>query len=203
MQESQAVVTADPSQEVVGYIVNSGLSRQAQIAVRQIQDKLLEAFPSAIWAAPAESLHITLMDWTAPLVDYGQDKDKLFQTIRPKYTETLVSVLEGQSSIPIQFGAIEVHPGAIIIKGNDDGSHQRIRENFLKKITLLPGTKNPPQIVHSTICKFVKEIDLEDVKHALRDESIDLHEEVAEFRLVRESQIFLQKYEILNHFYLK
>lgn len=200
MQSSQAI---NPDQKVIGYIVNTGLSEQLQVVVRQIQDKLLEAFPDAIWAAPPESLHITLMDWTAPLVDYGQDKDELFESIKPKYMKALAGALDHQKSIPIQFDVIEVHPGAIIIKGRDDGSYQKIREKFLDQIALLPGTKEPPRIVHSTICKFMKDIDIEDVKRVLLDESIDLREEVAEFRLVRESKIFLQEYEVVERFQLK
>lgn len=202
MSNQQLTTPINPHQEVVGHIVNSGLSERAQVAVRRVQDKLETAFPEAIWSAPSESLHITLMDWTAPLVDYSCDKDELFRSLETEYTKALADSIKDQPPIHILFDSIEVHPAAIIIKGSDNGSYQRIRTRFLDKVDLSPGTKEPPQIVHTTICKFIKGIEVDAVKRALQNEVVHFEEDVSEFRLVRESRIFLQKYEVLRRFKL-
>lgn len=197
---SQVTIPIDPDQEVIGYIINSALSKTTQERIAQIQTKLSKAFPGAIWVAPPDSLHITLMDWSAPLVDYGQDKDELFRSFEAEYIQTLTEIIKAQQPIQITFDTLEVHPAAIIVKGYDDGSYQNIRKRFLEKITLTPGTKMPPQIVHTTICKFLKEINVDEVRHMLESEAILLEERVTEFRLVRETQIFLQSYKTLREF---
>lgn len=171
--------------------------------IDNIQTRLHEKFSGAIWVAPRDSLHITLMDWLAPLVDYGEDKDKLFHSVENRYIEALVEVLEGQRPIQVTFDTIEVYPAAIIVKGHDDGSYQRIREKFLEKVELLPGTKQPPKIIHATICKFLKKIDVSEVEDFVRQvKPLRFQEGVSEFRLARESQIFMLTHEVLRRFTL-
>jgi hypothetical protein len=202
MQE-RFTIPADPEQMVTGYIVNSGVSEGLYRQIDDIQTRLNERFPGAIWIAPRDSLHITLMDWLAPLVDYGEDKDELFHSIENRYIEVLAEALEGQRPIQVTFDTIEVYPAAIIAKGHDDGSYQRIRESFLEKVELLPGTKQPPKIIHATICKFLKKIDVSEVEDFVRQEPLRFQEEVSDFRLARESQIFMLTHEVLRRFTLR
>jgi hypothetical protein len=196
-------VPIDPTQAVIGYIVNTGLSEALYRPIRDIQAKLDARFPGAIWAAPQPSLHITLMDWSSPLAGYDQDKDELFRSVEGQYVSTLTEALKGQGPIPIAFDTIEAHPAAIIVKGHDDGSYQRIRDQFLSQVELLPGTKPPPHIVHTTICKFLQPIDVGEVEEFLRAETLRVQEIITEFRLVRETQIFLMQYETLRRFKLQ
>jgi len=202
MQERLTIPT-NPEQAVIGYIVNSGVSEGLYRQIHAIQTKLNDRFPGAIWTAPRDSLHITLMDWLAPLVDYGKNKDELFRSIENRYTEALAEVLGKQRSIQVTFDTIEVYPAAIIVKGHDDASYQHIRESFLEKIELLPGTKPPPTIIHTTICKFLKQIDVGEVEDLVHQAgSLRFQEEITEFRLARESQIFMLTHEILRRFTL-
>jgi len=202
MEHSNLTSPVNPEQSVVGYIINTGLSDHLADEVHKIQASLAEEFPGAIWSAPRKSLHITLMDWLAPLVDYGQDKDELFPSLESEYVNVLEDILKNQDSINVLFDRIEVYPAAIIIKGRDDGSYQRIRSQFLDRIDLLPDTKPPGQIVHSTICKFLQPINIDDIKSFAGSMSLAVSEEINEFRLARESQMFMQRYEVLRRFTL-
>jgi hypothetical protein len=202
MKHSNTTIPTNPEQSITGYIINAGLSDRLADEVHRIQASLAENFPEAIWPAPRESLHITLMDWLAPLVDYRQDKDKLFQSIESEYVSVLENILRSQKPINVIFDTIEVHPAAIIIKGRDDGSYQRIRKQFLDRVDLLPNTKPPGQIVHSTICKFLQPIDVGEIKSFVESMDLAVPEEISEFRLARESQIFMQRYEVLRRFIL-
>jgi hypothetical protein len=198
----QLTIPADPHQTVLGYLVNSSPSEKLYKTIHKIQTKLEKRFPGAIWIAPKDSLHITLIDWLAPLVDYGQDKDELFRSIKDDYTKVLAEILQHQAPIQVAFDTLEVHPTAIIVKGHDDGSYQRIRERFLENVELLPGTKPPPKIIHTTMCKFLEQIDVDEVANFLRNESLYIEEQVAEFRLARETQIFMLEHDILKRFSL-
>lgn len=202
MEHPNLTIPADTKQQVIGYIINSGLSDHLANEVRNVQTSLTEKFPEAIWATPLDSLHITLMDWLAPLVDYGKDKDEIFHSIENEYADVLQNILANQDPIKVMFDTIEVYPAAIIIKGHDDGSYQRIREQFLDRIDLLPGTKPPGQIIHSTICKFLQPTDINQVKAFVEGVNLAISEEVSEFRLARESQVFMQRYEVLRRFTL-
>ncbi len=198
----QHAISVDPRQAVIGYIVNSGLSEGLYRPIYDIQTKLIERFPGAIWGAPRQSLHITLMDWLAPLVDYGHNKDELFRSIEDEYTAVLTKALKQQAPILVTFDTIEVHPAAIIVKGHDDGSYSRIRDQFLSEVELLPGTKPPPAIIHTTIAKFLKPINVNEVADFVRHESLYAQEEILEFRLARETRVFMVEYEILRQFKL-
>jgi hypothetical protein len=196
----QLTVPADPNRQVTGYIVNTMISENAQRSILAIQRKIGYAFPDAIWLAPDTSLHITLLDLLAPLVDYGKDKDVLFGELQETYDKVLSEILLAQAPIDVTFDAIEVYPAAIIVKGHDDGSFERIRQQFLSKVDLLPGTKQPPSIIHVTICKFVKPISVDEVRTAVQYDTVSFKETVNTFQVARESQVFMLKYKTIKSY---
>lgn len=196
-------IPANPERPVHGYTINSGVSDRLAHEVHKIQTSLAENFPEAVWTAPRDSLHITLLDWLTPPVEYGQSKDDLFRSIESEYTHVMESIFRKQHSIEVVFDTIEVHPAAIIVRGHDDGSYRRIREQFLDRVDLLPGTKPPGHIIHSTIGRFLQPIDIEEVKSVIKGMSLVVPEKISEFRLVRERQDFMQRYETLRRFTLE
>jgi hypothetical protein len=202
MPQSPYTIPANLTQRVTGYIVNSALSDDAAVAIGNMQNRLNKSFPDVIWNVPRYALHITLMDWLAPLVDYGQNKDTLFDTYGNKYDETLTDILRDQPPIDVSFDALEAHPGAVILRGHDNGAYQNIRDQFARKTELLPGTKPAPSIIHTTICKFLGEIELADVKAILADSPISNQEKVSEFRLTRETQVFMLNFAVLKRYEL-
>ena len=189
--------------EVHGYLINVMLSGKAQAAAIELQKELEQSFPSGIWTPPSGSLHITIMDWLSPLVDYGRDKKELFKELGPGYMETLADILKDQGTIEIAFNRIEAFPDAVIIKGQDDGSIQRIREQFRKRCVLLPKTKvQDSDFIHSTICRFKKDLDLEEVKKVVKRSPIKVEQRINEIWLSLEKGYGMQEYEVLRRFTL-
>lgn len=180
----------------LGYMVNTSLSSQAQEEVRRIQDALKSEFGDAIWPAPLESLHITLMDWLAPLVDYLDDKDILFESIFSRYDQKLSRILTEVPPLNLTFDQMVVGSAAIAIvaSGDDARYFNKIRQEFLSEINLLPNTKQPPTIVHSTIIRFVGEIPKSDVEEFIKSYAFSFNETIDSFQLVRETTVPMQEF---------
>jgi 2'-5' RNA ligase len=190
-------------QRYIGYVLNTPLSKNGQNAVQELQQKYIAQFGDAIFISPPETLHITLMDWLAPLVDYQADKDVLFEDIYQKYDEALASILRDIGSIAIHFNSVCASAEAVFIKGNDSGQYQAIRQGFLDKITLLPNTKHPPEIIHSTVARFLEEVDLKRVQYFTAQQNIDFVEHVECFRLIRSTNTTMDKLRVLKRYELK
>lgn len=144
------------------------------------------------------TLHITLMDWIAPLVDYGTDKYVLFKDMFPQYDKVFTDILREQSPITVHFDSLKVTPGAIILVGHDDGSFKSIRNDFLRQIKLLPNTKQPPLIIHSTIARYTTEQDLQPVIDFVAEQELVFEHFVTHFRLVQEQVVPMLDYNLLK-----
>lgn len=172
---------------VDGYMVNTIPSEPNRKKVADFQSRLAARFGSNVWLTPPSTLHITLMDWIAPLVDYGEDKSTLFQRHFAEYDEAMTELTARLKPITVHFNSVRATPGAIILVGEDDGSFQSIREDFLGKIALLPGTKEPPTIIHSSLARFTTEQDLEPLVDFVNKQSeLSFDHTVTHFRLVQE-----------------
>jgi len=188
--------------ESVSYVINSGFSEIATQHIYELQGKIKEKFTDKVWLLPNEALHITLMDWFAPFVDYGDDPDKLFEKYRADYTNELEKILTNQRAIKIHFDSVKTSPVTIFVEGSDDGSFGRIRKEFIASEKLLPGTKPPANIVHTSIARFTGEHSLTEVENFLSTLEVDFTEEIEEFRLIRESKSNMLEYKIIDKFQL-
>jgi len=188
--------------EVEGYVINSGFSVKSKQRVAEIQAELNDKFGDSVWSFPQTSLHITLMDWFAPLVSYDEGSNKLFNKYRNEYEKVLENILSDQSPIKIHFDTIKVSPSAVYIQGTDDGSYEMIRKKFLQKIQLVEGTKKSPQIIHSSIARFNEEINLHAVQDFVVSLDMDLYETISEFRLVKETKVPMLEFEVIRTFKL-
>jgi hypothetical protein len=171
--------------EVVGYVVCEYFSEQAKKEISKVQKIISDKFGDAVWIAPIDSLHITLMDWLAPFVEYKKDKEGIFTEIFPEYDRVISECLLNKGAIDIIFNRIKVTDSAVIIIGEDNGKFNEIRKDFLDKIELIGDTKRPPQIIHSTICRFIKELPIAEVEDVLKGVEIEFKEVVGEFNLIR------------------
>ena len=196
-------INSDIGKEALGYVINSSLSKVSQDVVSQIQNQLKENFSDLFWFPPTEALHVTLLDLIAPLVSYLQGKDFIFEENKRKYVTLFEGLTKDQTSIRINFDQILVSSSAIYITGTDDGSYQNIRSAFIDKVELEPGTKMPPSIIHVSIARFIKEVDLENIKEFVSELNINFNEIVTEFRLVKETKIPMLDYSVLQKFSLK
>lgn len=187
----------------IGYVVNSPFDENSQENIANLQKKFMKRFGDSVFIPSPETLHTTLMDWLAPLVDYGQDKDKLFKEIYEEYDRTLLEALEGIAPIQVQVDTIGVSPEAIFIRGHDNGGYQQIRDKFLGRVTLLPNTKRPPQIIHSTIGRFAAEISLQDVQNFAATQEINFTQTIDAFRLLRTTDTVMAGWELLKTYQLE
>ena len=202
--EKALLTAASPiiGNRVTGYVVNIAPDEAGRQKIVEVQQRVSQNFGDTVWSAPAEALHITLMDWIAPLVDYGQDKDELFEELFAHYDTALEQVLEGQAPIEVYFDTLKVTPDAIILIGRDDGSFQRIRSQFLERIELREGTKRPPQIIHSTIMRFQKEQPLQPIIDFVAQEQLSFRLSVRTVRLVKEGVLPQLEYEVVKEYVL-
>jgi hypothetical protein len=199
----KSIIDQNIGRRATGYVVNTGLNLTLQHKVGLLQNQLSEAFPGVFWLPAGDKLHVTLMDWLAPLVNYGADKDELFGEICDRYIKELASILSNQRPIRLTFDEIVASPGAIFIKASDDGSYSRIRSIFTDQIELIEGTKQPPQIIHASIARFHKAVDLQKVIDLVNTMKLDEMQVVEDFRLVRESVAPMLEYRVVSDFKLR
>jgi hypothetical protein len=186
-----------------GYVVNTQFSAENSSLLSNLIGQLEHEFGQAVFGMPSESLHITLLDWIAPLVDYeGQHKRRLFEKIYPEYHQALTEILRKQAPIQVVFDQIKVSASTIFIVGKDNGQFQAIRDQFIKLVDLQPGTKQPPQIIHSSIARFTKPIQLKAVRAFVSQQTLAITQDVVDFRLVHTSREPMLEYEVLKTYQL-
>lgn len=184
-------------------MINAGLSEQATLEIEKLQHAFQEHFGENIWAAPPETLHITLLDWLAPLVSYEKDKDALFNELLETYEQALKSALADTSVQNIVFNRLIISPGAITITADTAAdAFNHVRNDFLARAELLPGTKMPPNIVHSTILRFVGEIAMSDVENFANTQQFEIYNTIETFRLVRETRLPMLEYSVIKEYSL-
>jgi hypothetical protein len=186
----------------LGYMVNTFLSSSSRQEIEKLQNKFATEFPDIIWSTPPETLHVTLMDWLAPLVDYTADKDVLFDDLFPVYDEALSRILKEGAPIHLVFNRLIVSPSAIAIVADENSTKiiNDIRQHFLSEIKLLPNTKQPPNIVHCTIARFTGEVAVDDIGGIAESLAFLFDEVVDCFQLIRETQVPMKKYSIIKRY---
>jgi len=199
----KTVVTEWLDSKVIGYTINLGVSTENQECLGLIIKDLKDKLPELIWPMPPEKLHVTLFDWIASLVDYGRDKDEIFLEIFGAYDKALEKVLVDQRPFTINFTELRITPDAVIAIGNDDGSFQKIRNAFLSEVNLIPGSKPFPKIIHTTLCRFLKEGSIESIADVLRGHSISFYQYVNNFRLLKIFEAPMIKSEFIKEYALK
>ncbi len=186
-----------------GYIMNTLFSDENSAQVMRLVDDISHEFGDAVHCMTKESLHITLLDWIAPLVDYdGKSKEELFTSIYNEYDGALSDILASEESFTVTFDTIHIAPTTIYISGRDDGQFERIRSKYLDSIKLLPDTKRPPDIIHSSLARFTKELDLSVVEAFIKHKSLDFKQTVDSFRLVHTFRQPMMEFEILKTYKL-
>lgn len=186
-----------------GYVMNTVFSEENSATVMELIDKISQAFGDSVHCMTAESLHITLLDWIAPLVDYaGKDKHELFKAIYHEYDTAVGDILSGEKQFTVTFDTIHVAPTTIFISGHDNGEFERIRSKYLDAVQLLPDTKRPPAIIHSSLARFKKELDLAEVESVIKQQSIGFEQSIENFQLVHTFKEPMLEFEILKTYNL-
>lgn len=187
----------------IGYVMNTEFSAENLHDLSRLTTGIQSKFGESVFITPPYALHITLLDWIAPLVDYdGRDKDKLFADIQSSYDNAVAEILSSVKPFYVSFDEIKVSPSAIYTVGHDNGEFRRIREQFINNVELLPNTKLPPQIIHSSLGRFTKSIRLVEVEAYISTLSIDLKQRVTNYRLLRTTKEPNLEFETLKYYNL-
>ncbi len=199
MENTQVTIPVDTAQDVIAYWIVSPVSDELARVIAELQASLSERFRDAIWSVPRESLHISFnalspIFESAKLVHAPSDVSI--------YADAFKEVVSGQKPIRLHFDTVEAFPAAIILKAHDDGSYKRLRDKFNDRVELPTGTKPTPAIIHTTICKFHRPIDLDEVKDFLSTKTVEVDMLVDEFRTVREKVLYMVDFDILQRFNL-
>lgn len=187
---------------VSGYMLNAELSKENQLIITELNREIKNKFGDLIIEQPGSALHITLMDWVAPLVSYEQSHDRLFEQVFQGYDGILTNQTNSVEAFTVNFNSIRVSPSAIFIEGRDSGQFQRIRNSFLDSTNLPPGTKQPPKIVHCTIARFNGQRPLSEILEFVDTLSINFDQKIKEFRLIHEIEMPMLRYEVLKPYKL-
>lgn len=117
--------------------------------------------------------------------DYSEDtKDALFERHEQEYRNVPKKVLSDFERQSVIFDTIEVSQNAIIIRASDSEFFNLLRKELTSSLTLPQETKNPPDVTHSTIARFSKEVDLNKIQQMLSSLKFEHREDVDEFRLL-------------------
>lgn len=167
-------------------------------------DGLTTLATEGVYTMKSEQLHITLLDWVAPLFGYnGADKHALFEELRPAYDAAFRRVTSAMQPFDVHFNEIRVTPGTIILVGEDEGQFQTLRDQFTQSVTLPEGGKLPPNIIHSSLVRFVEPaINLGPIQEYASSHPLDFTQRVDTFRLVKTKREPMQDYDVLDTYQL-
>ena len=190
--------------EHLGFVINAVFSDENTSAVMNWLGGLRDVTDGGIHAMQPEGLHITVLDWIAPLFDYGgTDKRRLYEKLRPGYDAAFRPIIANMEPFDVHFTEVRVTPEAIILVGQDDGQFQFLRQGFMDAIDLPEGGKQPPSIIHSSLARFVApEIGLTTLEGYARNNPIDFTQRIDEFRLVETRREPMQDFTILDTYRL-
>jgi len=186
--------------EKTWYFVNAKISQKNRKILAKIQSEMKAQFGDAVWCVPKDFLHVTLMDWIAPSGDYEKDREAIFAEIYDSFNKATEEVLARYAKIDLGFRELQITSNAIVAIFEDDGSFQKIREAIMSKVFWVKGSKNPPNIIHSTLLRFVQEIPLEEVEKIVARSEISFDEVISEFQLGKGIKTGIMECEIIKKY---
>jgi hypothetical protein len=175
------------------------LSVDGRQEVKRLLEQLDERLGDTIWCMPTGSLHMTLCE-IMQAKPYAEDKEALFNRNLDGYRTALDKAFSGIPPIKVVFDQIEVSPQAIIIRGSDDGTFNALRAQLVDSLPLPTETKRPPDIIHSSIARFTKAVDLSIVEAAVAELNMSFTELVTEFQLMHNGWPHMLNYELATRY---
>lgn len=188
--------------EHLGFVVNTTFSKQNIEVVMAWLEGLQSVIPNGVYAMKADGLHITTVDWIAPLFDYdGVDKRQLFNKLYRSYDEAFCRITANEQPFDVHFTELRVTPGTIILVGQDSGQFQSLRSQFVDSVILPEGGKQPPNIIHSSLARFVAPaIDLTPVQEYAASHPLNITQRINGFQLVETRREPMQDFTVTNRY---
>ncbi len=189
----------------LGYAVHARITGDAAKAIQEWLTKFSTAFPGGTYCMPPDGLHCTLLDWVAPLFDYdGVDKRQLFERLRQSFEPALIRALAHIESFTVRFDQIKITPTTVILLGSDNGQFNRVRSDFMSQVQLPAGGKLPPEIIHSSIVRFVEpSLQMCALQDYAAEHPILAMQHIREFRLVESRREPMQDFTVLKTYLLQ
>lgn len=194
---TKTVVADFIGKENLGYAFLALLSDDAKRRIVDLLDELATELPGVLWVMPPERLHITLCEIIQPK-EYSQDKESLFASRQEEYQDIPARILSDTPKFRVKFDTIEASPQAIILRASDSSRLNGIREKLVAHMQLPSETRTPPDITHSSVARYLKEVELEEVQKIVARHKITIEEEITEFQLIRSKIPPLQNYSVLK-----
>lgn len=183
--------------ENVGYILLALLSEETKNHIAELLKDLNTQLPGVLWSMPPKQMHITLCEIIQPK-PYTSDKDTLYKLHQDLYEDVPAKILSNLPKFTVTLDIIECSPQAVIVRSSDASSFNSIRSQLVKSMPMPEETRTPPDIIHSSIARYLKEVDIEKVRKVIARHHIHVEEEITEFKLLRNEIPPLQKYEVLK-----
>lgn len=187
-------------EEHLGFVINAAFSKENTNTITAWLEGLQQVAAEGVYTMKSEGLHITVLDWVAPLFDYeGADKRRLYDELYPSYDTAFRRITDSIEPFDVRFTELRVTPGAIILVGQDGGQFQSLRQELTNSVDLPKGSKQPPNIIHSSLARFVApEVDLAPLEEYARNNPLDLTQHIDEFRLVETRREPMQDFRIID-----
>jgi hypothetical protein len=83
------------------------------------------------------------------------------------------------------------------------GIFNQIRAQLVQTLPFPSETKQPPDVVHSSIARYTKELDLSEVQRIIDKHSILFEEIVSEFQLLYPIQPHLLNFDVVRRYSLQ
>lgn len=180
--EKTIISPLDPSPDEYNIAAMLSVSTREQIMV--LQEKIKTILGDIVWFTPPQCLHSTLMEiiWRTEYATLSRRQH--FEKWYGTYHQTTKEIIASHNPFTIHFTELYASPGAIIIKAENTHEYNAVRNDLLTHTKLPEGTKMPPTIVHSSVARYAKSVDVAEVQQALQALTIDITETITDFKLV-------------------
>ncbi len=158
-------------------------STEIQIAVAELQKKLVQELGDAIKLPKPQSLHITLVSVVQPKIYSKPSRKELFDEYKSILSERPKQIIGSFPASDIRFNKVSGDEKAIAILASNPSSFNNIRQKLTEKIPFPAETRQPPTVMHCTIARYQKQIEFVKVQKVINDLHIDFVERISQVHL--------------------
>ena len=185
-----------------GYVLLALMPDEARRQIEKLLVDLAAELPGVLWTMPSSQLHITVCEIIQPK-PYDEDRDVLYDLYKDRYEYGLAELLATTKKFTITLDTIEVSPQAVILRSSNSDYLNNLRADIVASMPLSQETRTPPDITHSSIARFIKEVDVETVQQVIDRITPCIKIEIDELTLLKNLVMPLEKYEVIQTFPLR
>lgn len=168
------------------YGIVATFSNKSLDSLSAIQAQLHDILGDAVWFTPQRALHSTLMEIICDTDYKSASRQQLLTDWYERYNQIVTEAIAKLEPFEVTFDQLEVHPRAIIVRSSDSRSFDAIRSKLLSKINLPTGTKQPPDIIHCSLARYNKVLNVENIIEQTKMININFTERISNFKLLKD-----------------